>query len=182
VNAGYEAVAARVAAVARFLVPTLTAVTALLLVGGIALFVGIGLLGDWSGVALVLGGALGGLAAGVAVMEGLFARDVAQVRELPSVRREDVDEAIRRLSTTIGAGERQVVERRGLRRLVGLGRGLRALKRDVDDLAEGGLAPAVALGRALVPTRVVAVSLAAVAGPFVCGFGLVVLVLGLVAA
>jgi hypothetical protein len=65
--------------------------------------------------------------------------------------------------------------------VLSLAKGLRVLKSDVDELSEGGLAPAVALGKALSPPRIVAAGVAAALSPFVLGFGLGAVLIALIA-
>jgi hypothetical protein len=111
-------------------------------------------------------------------MELGFTRDLAKARDLPNVSKEEWADAARVLAGRAAEGERAVAEARGARsRLVRLVKGLWALKADVNTLADGGLAPAVALSRALVPVRLLWVAGAAVASPFLLAFGVLVLVL-----
>ncbi len=175
----YEAVTARVGALASYLLRILQVVTGILALAAAGLFVGSGAAGDWSVAAIVFGALVGGVVALAAVMVLLFARDVAKVRNLPDITAQDVQDAAKVLATSAASGERQVVEAKGWRKLLKLATGLRSLKKDLDTLADGGMAPAVALGKALVPPRLIAVSLAAVISPFLLVLGVLVLAIGL---
>ena len=175
----YEVVIRRVAALVTYLLRLLQVVAGMLAAGALGLFVGSGALGDWSPAAIAFGALAAGAAVLATVMVLRFAGDVAKIRSLPDVSPQDVQEAARVLATSAVAGERQVVEAKGWRKLLRLASGLRSLKKDLDTLGEGGMAPAVALGRALVPSRLVAVSIAAAISPLVLVLGLLVLLLGL---
>jgi hypothetical protein len=174
----YEAVVRRVSALAAVLHRTLQVVVGMLAVAAVLTFVGLGLSDDWSRASLVLGGVLGGAIAVAAVVELRFTRDLAKARDLPDISKQEWADAARVVTSRAAEGERAVVEAQGARsRLFRLVKGLWALKGDVDTLAEGGLAPAVALGKALVPIRLLWVAGAAVASPFLLAFGLLVFVL-----
>jgi hypothetical protein len=174
--ATFADVTARVGLVAAFLLRTLVVVVAMLGAAALALFLGVAVADDWSGTGLLLGAVLGGGIAALAVVVLRFALDVRRIRDLPQVSRDEVRAAAGQLATTARDGERQFMEARGLRRLVRLAQGLWDLKADVDALGDGGLAPAVSLGRALRPIRLGIVALSAVASPFLLAFGLFVLV------
>jgi hypothetical protein len=175
----YEAVVARVGALATYLHRLLYGVTTMLAVGAIGLFVGVAMTDEWKGSGLTLGGVLAGAALVATIIEARFNMDVARVRDLPNITHEDLAHAARQLQTSAVAGERQLVEAHGFRKLIRLALALRILKADVDALAEGGMAPAVALGRALRPSRLLLVGVITVASPFVLAFGLAAVILGL---
>ena len=173
----YEAVIAHVGALATILLRTLQIVTAMLAVAAVLTFVGIGIADDWGQSGLVLGLVLGGAILVVTVIEALFARDVARAKRLPEISREDWANAARQVATRATTGQRDLTETRGRTRLWRLIKGLWALKADIDTLADGGLAPAVSLGKTMVPSRLLAVGAIAVAAPFLLAFGVLVLVL-----
>jgi hypothetical protein len=162
---------------ATILLRTLQVVCVLLGAAALTTFVGFGLADDWQRSGLVLGGVLGGAIAAVTVMELLFTRDVARAKRLPEISRAEWAAAARQVAGRAAASEREVTEARGRTRLWRFIKGLWALKADIDTLADGGLAPAVSLGKALIPSRMLAVAAAAVAAPFLLAFGLFVLVL-----
>ena len=177
-----DAVLARVVMLAGLLHRTLVVVTAALGIAAVTTFAGFALADDGNRSGLLLGGLLGGSIALVAGMELFFTRDVGRARQLRSISREEWAGAARTLAGRAAAGERAVAEATGVRsRLLRLVKGLWALKGDLDTLAEGGLAPAVSLAKALVPARLLTVAAAAVASPFLLAFGLLVLTLGLTA-
>jgi hypothetical protein len=173
----YQAVVDRVGWLASILLHTIRAVIAVLVVAAVVLFVAFGLADDWGQSGLVLGGVVGVGIAVLVFIEGWFALDLAKARRLPEISAETWADAARQVATRAASSHRDLTEARGRSRLWRLVKGLWALKSDVDTLADGGLAPAVALGRTLVPTRLLTVAAGAVAAPFLLGFSVVVLVI-----
>jgi hypothetical protein len=175
----YQAVVDRVGWLATILLRTVQLVTVLLVLGGITAFVGCGLADDWGSSGLVLGGVVGGAILVLAFIEGWFALDLARAKRLPEISAQTWADAARQVASRAATGQREVTEARGRSRLWRLVKGLWALKSDIDTLAEGGLAPAVALGKTLVPSRLLTVAAGAVAAPFLLTLGLLILVLAL---
>jgi hypothetical protein len=178
----YEAVAARVAAVAHWVRRTLELVVVLLVVGGVSLGAGFGWLSDWTGPGLVIGLILGGIVLATAVAVVFFTLDVRRAEALPTVSRQELGDAARMVAGRAASSERAMAEAKGLRKLLRLGQGLWGLRSDIEVLAEGGLAPAVSLGKALVPARILPVAVVAALSPFLLSLGLIVLAVAAVTA
>ena len=176
----YQAVVDRVGWLASILLHTIRAVIVVLVIAGVVLFVAFGMADDWGQSGLVLGGVVGVAVLVLVVIEVWFALDLAKARRLPEISAETWAGAARQVATSAASGHRELVEARGLSRIWRLVKGLLSLKSDVDTLADGGLAPAVALGKMLVPTRLLTVAAGAVAAPFLLGFSVVVLAIVLV--
>jgi hypothetical protein len=175
----YQQVIAHVGLVASILLRTLQVVCVLLVAAAVATFVGFAIADDWQQSGLVLGAVLGGAVAVAAVIEVRFTQDVARAKRLPEISREEWAGAARQVAGRAASSERSIVAAKGRGRLWHFVKGLWALKADIDTLADGGLAPAASLGRAVVPSRLLTVAVIAVAAPFLLAFGLLVLVLAI---
>ena len=177
-----QAVVARVATVAGLVRITVHGLAIMAAVGVAALVVAGGLVGGWSGETLLLAAALGGLAAVAPVVLARFGAALAPVRDLPTIRPEDLKAMAGTLGSSLASGERKFLDARGLGRVTSLGSALWDLRKDVDTLKEGGLAPAAALAEVLIPTRLIRVGVSALAAPFLLAIGLLALVVALVLA
>ncbi len=175
----YGQVVARVAAVAALLLPTLVVLTGMGAVAAVAAGVGVAAADDWSRRGLVLGGVALILVGLVPLRLGRFAGDIARVRRLPEVTRDQLSAAATQLGGRVSEGHQQVMGARGLARAWQVAKAARTIRSDLEALSDGGLAPATALVQALVPARIVVVTLASVATPFLLAAGLLVLVVGL---
>jgi hypothetical protein len=107
---------------------------------------------------------------------------VARIRALPEVTAAHLRAAATQLGGRMTEGQQQFSQASGRVRLWYLLLALRALRADLAELAEGGLAPAVALGQALRPGRLLAVAIAALATPFLLAGGLALLAAGVTLA
>jgi len=175
-----DEVVARVAALAGIVQATvrILAVTA---VGGICAFVvGVGLADRWSRDAVVFAGVVSAIAVIAPFSLARFGSDLGPVRALPEVSAAELKETAGTLAVSLGKGEREFVNAKGLGRVTSLGRALWALRSDVEVLNQGGIAPASALFRTLRPTRLIRVGISALIAPFVLAIGLLVLILALV--
>lgn len=175
----FEDVAGRVAAVATLLAKALRALTAFSALGALGVGLGVAAADRFSVQGLVVG-ALIALALGVApLLLFRFAVVVHRVRELPAVSAAELRAAAGQLGSRAQESRRQFLQAAGLGRLLVLVRLFWGLRADLDELGATGVAPAVALAQSLVPRRLIAVSIAALATPALFGTGLVVLALGL---
>jgi hypothetical protein len=175
----YEAAVGRVALFASVLLPWLRALVVAGVLAAVAAGIGAAASDSWQASGLVAGFVLVIAFCAPPFVLARFAADVGKVRDLPEVRTADLQEAARQLRGRLAEGERRFAEASGLARLWHLWSALRSLRADIDDLAAGGLGPAVALGRALRPARLLWVSLAALATPLLVIAGALALAAGL---
>ena len=175
----YQAVVDRVGWLASILLRTVQVVTVMLVVAAVLCFAAMGRANDWGREGIVLGAVVSSGILALAFIEGWFALDLAKAKRLPEVSTEQWAGAARQVASRAATSHREVTAARGRSRLWRLGKGVWALKSDIDTLAEGGLGPAVALARTLVPSRLMLVAIGAVAAPFLLAFGVLVLVLAL---
>lgn len=170
----------RVAAVADGLHRVVVALTAMGVAAALAAGTGAAASDRFSSKGLVAGVIVIALFVTPPWLLGRFAVDVGRIRRLPEITADQVGAAASRLGGRLDEGRRHATGDAGRAvkawRLLQVGRRLRA---DLDELAEGGLAPAASLVQALVPTRLLAVSLAGLATPVLLAIGLVVLAIGL---
>ena len=176
----YEQVIAHVGLVATILLRTLQVVCVVLVAAALTTFLGFALADDWQQSGLLLGAVLGGGIAVAAFIEIRFAQDIAKAKRLPEISREEWAGAARQVVGRAVDTERTIVAAKGHSRLWRFVKGLWALKADIETLADGGLAPAASLGKAVVPSRLLTVAVIAVAAPFLLAFGLFVVVLAVV--
>jgi hypothetical protein len=177
-----EEIVARVGLVTGYVLATLWALTASALVGTVALVGAVFVSGGTDPSSVVLAGLLGIVGVIATVILGLFANDLRPVRRLPEITGAHVRQATGTLATSLAAGEKRFVRAKGLGRVTSLGRALWDLRKDVQTLGDGGLAPAVALFDVLVPTRLLQVGICALAAPFLLFVGLLALTFALALA
>jgi hypothetical protein len=173
----YQQVITHVGLLATILLRTLQVVCVLLVAAAVTTFVGFAIADDWQQSGVLLGAVLGGAIAVAAFIEVRFTQDIARAKRLPEISREEWAGAARQVAGRAASSERSIVAAQGRSRLWQFVKGLWALKADIDTLADGGLAPAVSLGKAVVPSRLLVVAVIGVAAPFLLAFGLFVLVL-----
>lgn len=172
----------RVAAVIGVIQSTVWALAGAAAGGALAMVVAIGLVGHWESSGVVLAAVIGAMTLYVAFVLARFAAAIGPIRRLPEVSAAELKLAAGTLRASLWDGERRFVEARGLGRVVTLGQALWGLRADVKQLTEGHLAPAAALGEAMVPTRLVRVGISALAAPFLLTIGLMSLLAALVVA
>ncbi len=164
--------AARVAAVVGLIQFTVWGL-ALIAAFGISTFVvAVGLIGDWSPDALVFALVVGGATAIAPVILVRFGVDLGPIRRLPEVSAAEMKAAAGTISAKLRDRERRFVEAQGLGRVLGLGGALWDLRKDVEGLKEGGLAPAAALVETLVPSRLIRVGISALVAPVAMAIGM----------
>jgi len=173
--ASLDTLARRVSWVIAVVVVTVKTLAAGALIGALGLLLAIGLLGDWSGDAVVFAVVLAAGAAAVPFMLTRFAWDLAPARDLPTLSPADLRQAAVTLGTGLRDGERSFLQAKGLGRVTRLGRALWDLRKDVEVLNEAGLAPAAALVRTMIPSRLIRVGIAALVAPPLFVVGLVTL-------
>jgi len=167
-----QVLAARIAAVVGLIQFTVWGL-ALVAAFGISTFVvAVGLIGDWSRDALVFALVVGGVTAIAPVILVRFGVDLGPIRRLPEVSAAEMRAAAGKIGTKLLDRERRFVEAKGLGRVFGLGGALWDLRKDVEGLKEGGLAPAAALVETLVPTRLIRVGISALVAPVALAVGM----------
>ncbi len=177
-----EEIVARVGLVTGYVQKTVWGLTAAAFAGTLALVGAVVVYGGTGQSSLLLAACLGVMGLVTAVFLALFAHDLGAVRRLPEITGAHVKAAAGTLGTTLLTGERRFMEARGLGRVVGLGRALWDIRSDVQELGDGGMAPAVKLIDVLIPTRLLRVGICALAAPFILFVGLMALTFSFVLA